>query len=168
MILFRSLGLSVALEPMHLFSDFEPDDNRRPDILIRNPYGGGKQIIIDVALIGIDGTTRTNDEKADQPVIARRKKRTQKYRLTANLNGLDFRAASFSYAGQMDVVIKNLLLEQIRLKLQLVDGEVKKSKVRAIIKHCVRHISAAINRSASRNIFLKATKMVNLALAHHT
>jgi len=63
----------------------------------------------------------------------------------------------------MDVVIKNLLLEQIRLKLQLVDGEVKKSKVRAVMKLCVRHISAAINRSASRNIFLKATKMVNLA-----
>ena len=55
------------------FSDFEPDDNRRPDILIRNPYGGGKQIIIDVALTGIDGTTRTNNDKADQPVIARRK-----------------------------------------------------------------------------------------------
>ena len=63
----------------------------------------------------------------------------------------------------MDVVIKNLFLQQIRLKLQLVDGEVKKSKVRAIMKHCVSNISAAINRSASRNIFLKATKMVNLA-----
>ena len=63
----------------------------------------------------------------------------------------------------MDVVIKNLLLQQIKYKLQLVDGEVKKSKVRAIMKLCVRHISAAINRSASRNIFLKATKMVNLA-----
>ena len=64
----------------------------------------------------------------------------------------------------MDVIIKNLLLEQIRLfKLQLVDGEVKKSKVRKIMKHCVSLISAAINRSASRNIFLNATKMVNLA-----
>ena len=61
-MLFRLLGLSIALEPMHLFSDFEPDDNRRPDILIRNPYGGGKQIIIDVAVTGIDGTTRTNDD----------------------------------------------------------------------------------------------------------
>jgi hypothetical protein len=63
----------------------------------------------------------------------------------------------------MGVVIKNLLLQQIRLKLQLVDGEVKKSKVRAIMRHCVRSISAAINRSAIRNIILKATKMVNLA-----
>ena len=58
---------------------------------------------------------------------------------------------------------KTFLLQQIKYKLQLVDGEVKKSKVRAIMKHCVRHISAPINRSASRNIFLKATKMVNLA-----
>ena len=66
----------------------------------------------------------------------------------------------------MDVIIKKLLLEQIRLKLQLVDGEVKKSKVQKIMKHCVSHISAAINRSASRNIFLNATKMVNLARHH--
>ena len=44
----------------------------------------------------------------------------------------------------MDVIIKNLFLEQIRLKLQLVDGEVKKSKVQKIMKYCVRHISAAI------------------------
>ena len=36
-MLFRLLGLSVALEPMNLFSDIKPDDNRRPDILIRNP-----------------------------------------------------------------------------------------------------------------------------------
>ena len=124
-ILLRSIGLSVALEPMHLFSDFEPDDNRRPDILIRNPYGGGRQIIIDVAVTGIDGTARvTNNNKPNQPIIARRKQKTRKYGPTAKLNGLDFRAASFSYAGQMDVVIKNLFLQQIRLKLQLVDGEV--------------------------------------------
>ena len=98
---------------MHIFHNHEPDDNRRPDILIRNPYGGGKQIIIDVALTGIDGTNQTNDDKADQPVVARRKQKTRKYRPIAKLNGLDFRATSFSYAGEMDVVIKNLLLEQI-------------------------------------------------------
>ena len=68
-----------------------------------------------------------------------------------------------SYAGETHKGTQNLLLEQIRVKLQLVDGEVKKSKVQAIMKHRVRSISAAINRSASRNILLKATKMVNLA-----
>ena len=67
-----------------------------------------------------------------------------------------------SYAGETHKGTQNLLLEQIRVKLQLVDGEVKKSKVQAIMKDCVRSISAAINRSASRNILLEATKMVNL------
>ena len=86
--------------------------------------------------------------------------------VVAKLNCLDFRAASFSYAGQMDVVIKNLFLQQIKFKLQLVDGEVKKSKVRAIMKHCVRHISAAINRSASRNILLSSSKPPNWSIWH--
>jgi len=132
-------------------------------ILIRNPYGGGKQIIIDVAVTSIDSTTRTNDDKPEHPLVVRRKQNKQRYGRTTKLNGFAFFAAIFSYAGQMDVVIKNLLLEQIRLKLQLVDDEVKNSKAKAIMKHCVRSISAAINRSASRNILLKATNMVNLA-----
>jgi hypothetical protein len=85
---------------MHLFPDFEPDDNRRPDILIRNPYGSSRQIIIDVAVTVIDSTTRTNDDKPDQPVVARRKQKTRKYRPTAIANGLDFHAPSFSYAAE--------------------------------------------------------------------
>ena len=47
-MLLRLLSLSVALEPLYLFFNLDPDDNRRPDILIRNPHGGGKQIILDV------------------------------------------------------------------------------------------------------------------------
>ena len=135
MTLLRSLlGLSVDLEPMNIFHNREPDDNRRPDILIRNPYGGGKQIIIYVAVTGIDGTTRRNDDKPNQPLVARRKQKARKYGPTAKLNGLAFFAGIISYNGEMDVVIKNLLLQQIKYKLHLVDGEVKKSKVRAIMK----------------------------------
>ena len=121
---------------MNLFSDVEPDDNRRPDILIRNPYGGGKQIIIDVAITGIDVTTRTNDDKPEQPLVVRKNQKEQKYGGTAERNDFAFFAAIFSYTSQMHKDIKSLFLEQIRLKLQLVDGEVKKSKVQAIMKHC--------------------------------
>ena len=135
--LFRLLGLSVVLEPMNMFSDLEADDNRRPDILIRNPYGGGSQIIVDVAVTGFDGSTRTHNNKPEQVVIARKQQKIQKYGPRADANGLDLCAAVFSTTGEMDVSIKNLLLQQIRLKLQLVDGEVKKSKVRKIMKHCV-------------------------------
>ena len=72
------LSLSVALEPLNLFSNLDPDDNRRPDILIRNPHGGGKQIVLDVAVTDIDGTTRTNDDKSDQPLNAQFKQENPK------------------------------------------------------------------------------------------
>jgi len=64
--LFRLLGLSVALEPMNMFSNLEADDNRRPDILIRNPYGVGDQVVLDAAVVGFNGSTRTNNNKPQQ------------------------------------------------------------------------------------------------------
>ena len=160
--LLRLLGLSVDLEPLDMFRNIQPDDGRRPDIFLRSPYGGGRQLIIDVTLSGINGCSRTNDDVPERPLIVRRKQKESKYSEIANRNGLDFLAAVFSHTGEMDAKFRNFLLQQIKLKLQLVDGEVKKSKVRSIMKHFVRHISAAINRSASRNIFLKATKTLNL------
>ena len=79
-ILLHLLGLLVvALEPLNLFSNLDPDDNRRSDILIRNPHGGGKQIILDVAVTSIDGTTRTNNDKPDQPLNPQFEHIIQKY-----------------------------------------------------------------------------------------
>ena len=115
--LFRSLGLSVALEPMHMFSDLQSDDNRRPDILIRNPYGGGRQIIIDAAVVGFNGSTRTNNNKPEQVVIAREKQKIRKYGTVAEENQLSFYPGVFSTTGEMGESIKNLFLQQIRLKL---------------------------------------------------
>ena len=45
-----------------------------------------------------------------------RKQKIQKYGTIANANGFDFYAVVFSTTGEMDVIIKNLLREQIRLK----------------------------------------------------
>ena len=172
-MLFRSLGLSVALEPLHVFSDIELSnecrpherrpDERRPDTLLRNPYGGGPQTVAEVIVAGFNNQYRTNNNRPEQVLIASEKQKTKKYGKAAEENHLRLCPAAFSTTGEMGPSIKKLFLEQIRLKLQLVDGEVKRSKVQKIMKHCVRHISAAINRSASRNIFLKVTKMVNLA-----
>ena len=116
-MLFRLLGLSVALEPMNIFQNHEPDDNHRPDILILNPYGGGEQIIIDVAVTGIDGTTRRNDDKPNQPLVAGRKQKTRKYGPAAELNQLILISGIFSSNGEMNMVIKNLLLQQIKYEL---------------------------------------------------
>lgn len=35
----HALGVSIYLEPLGLFDDLHFDDNRRPDILLFNPYG---------------------------------------------------------------------------------------------------------------------------------
>ena len=65
-VLLRSL--TISLEPIGLFADLFADDNRRPDILIRNPYGGGSQILVDVAVTGVNGQSRRSDQDADQPL----------------------------------------------------------------------------------------------------
>ena len=57
--LFRSLRLDVIVEPTSLFGDNLGDvSNQRPDIHIRNPRKS-RQVIIDVALTGVDGQSRT-------------------------------------------------------------------------------------------------------------
>ena len=68
------------------------DDNRRPDILLRYPQGGWRQIILDVAVTGIDGNTRINDDKPDQPLNARFKLKIQKYEGVARQNSYTRRA----------------------------------------------------------------------------
>ena len=123
--LFRSIGLSVALEPLNMFSNHVPDDNRRPDILIRNPYDGGSQIVIDASISSFNSSARTNDNTPQQVVIAREKQKIGKYGEAAKKNHIRLCPASFSTTGEMGPAIKNLFLQQIRLKLQLVDGEVK-------------------------------------------
>jgi len=41
---------------MRLFADVGEDPgNQRPDTFIRNPRGLGRQVIIDVAVAGVDG-----------------------------------------------------------------------------------------------------------------
>ena len=62
--LLRSLGLAVQLEILYLFAG-EDTDNRRSDIKIQNPFGEGLQIILDVAVTGVDGQSRRRDDDVD-------------------------------------------------------------------------------------------------------
>ena len=81
--LFRTSGVSICLEPLGIFNDIYPDDNRRPDILLRNPYGGGRQATLDVAVTGIDGSDRNVGDDPDQPMMKRAKQKIAKYRNSA-------------------------------------------------------------------------------------
>ena len=60
-VLLQSLGLGISLEPIGLFVDILSDDNRRPDVFIRSPYGGGSQILVDMAVTGVNGHSRRSD-----------------------------------------------------------------------------------------------------------
>ena len=55
------------------------------------------------------------------------------------------------------------ILEQIELKLQMVDGEVDRAKVNSLIKRWTRQMSTDVNRAASKKNMCRASKMINAA-----
>ena len=66
--LFKALRVDAIVEPTRLFTDAAEDaSNQRPDIFLRNPRGLGRQVIIDVAVTGVDGQSRPSDEATEQP-----------------------------------------------------------------------------------------------------
>ena len=70
--LFRSSRVDTIVESMRLFADATEDArNQRPDVFLRNPRGLGRQVIIDVAVTGVDGQSRTSHEAAERPIQAR-------------------------------------------------------------------------------------------------
>ena len=77
------------------------DDDRRPDIFINNPYGGGPQIVLDVAATGVNGQPRRSDQDADQPLQHRLNQKMAKNAQAAHTHGFSFTPAIFSDAGQI-------------------------------------------------------------------
>jgi hypothetical protein len=72
-----------------------------------------------LTVTGIGSTTRTKDNKPDQPSNVQFKQKIQKYERVAKQNGFFFVPAIFSYAGKMHKRIKRLFLEQIRIKIAI-------------------------------------------------
>ena len=99
--LFRTLGVSICLEPLGLFNDVYPDDNRRPDVLLRNSYGSGRQALLDVAATGIYGSDRKVGDHLDQRMTKRAKQKIAKYRNSAKEHGFSFTPFVVSHNGQI-------------------------------------------------------------------
>ena len=100
--LFRCLRVDAIVEPIRIFADLDGGGNsQRPDILLRNPRGFGRQVIIDVAITGIDGQSRTSDELTDRPLRVRYEQKKAKYGPTADRYNLQFVPAVFSHTGQV-------------------------------------------------------------------
>ena len=133
--LFRSPRVDAIVEPMHLFVEAAEDrSNQRPYIFLRNARCLGRQVIIDVAVTGIDGQSRTSDEAAERPMQVRYEQKMTKYGRIVEQSNLRFIPAIFSHTGQTHGEFKRLVKEQIRHKLICFEGEAKSSKVRSAVK----------------------------------
>ena len=82
-----------------------------------------------------------------------------KYGRVAEQKKLRFVPAVFSHTGQIHGEFKALVKEQIRHKLIAFEGEVKRSKIRSVMKWWSRCISMAIAKTASRNLAFRVAKM---------
>lgn len=79
----------------------------------------------------------------------------------AEQHGLMFIPFVFSHNSKMHPETYSLVCSQIKQKLRLVDGQVKVAMKKSIWMLWVRHISAAIDRTARGNIQREITLMVN-------
>ena len=160
--LFRTLRLDAIVEPMRLFSNADEDaSNQRPDIFIRNPRGLGRQVIIDVAVTGVDGQSRSSDEATERPLQIRYDQKMAKYGRVAEQSNLRFVPvpAVFSHTGQTHGEFRAFVKEQIKQKLVAFEGDAKASKTRSVMKWWSKCISMAIAKTASRNVAFKVAKM---------
>ena len=158
--LFRTLRLDAIVEPTRLFNNPDEDaSSQRPDIFIRNPRGLGRQVIIDVAVTGVNGQSRTSDEATDRPLQTRYDQKMAKYGRVAEQCNLRFIPAVFSHTGQTHGMFKAFVKEQIIQKLVAFEGDPKPSKINSIMKWWSRCISVAIAKTASRNVAFKVAKM---------
>ena len=155
-----ALRVDAIVEPTRLFTDaVEDPSNQRPDIFLRNPRGLGRQIIIDVAVTGVDGQSRTSDEAVDRPLQARYDQKLAKYGYVAEQNNLRLIPAVFSHTGQIHHEFKAFVRDQIRHKLIDFEGEPKSSKIKAGMKWWTKCISMAIAKTASRNVAFKVARL---------
>ena len=147
-------------EPVRLFdADPDLDDRRRPDILIRNPRGFDRQVILDVAVTGVDMFGRVTYDDPYKPLEDRFKQKINKYLRVANQNGLQLIPAVFSHTGQMHGEVKRFIKDQIRLQLTYTEGEPKSSKVELAFRWWSKCISSVISRTASRNVLFSSARI---------
>ena len=154
-------GVSLGHARLKIIDLSEGGNNQRPDILLRNPRGFGRQVIIDVAITGIDGQSRTSDDFPDRPLRVRHEQKKAKYGPTADRYNLQFVPAIFSHTGQIHAPFKSFVMEQIRHKLITFEGKAKPSRVKAVMKWWTKCISMVIAKTASRNVAFKSDKIMD-------
>ena len=86
-------------------------------------------MLIEVVLTATDGQTITSHHDTYCPLRIRWEQNLQKYSNAAQTLGYRLVPCIFSYAGQIHYVIEGFVREQIRLKLQIADGQEDSTKL---------------------------------------
>ena len=116
-------------------------------------------MIIDVAMTGVDGQSRSSDEATERPRQVRYDQKMDKYGRIAEQSNLQFVPAVFSHTGQIHSEFRAFVKEQIKQKLVAFEGDAKASKTRSVMKWWSKCISMTIAKTASRNVAFKVAKM---------
>ena len=116
-------------------------------------------IIIDVAITGIDGQSRTSDEHTDRPLQVRHEQR----RLNMAPSQIDIICNSYHRLLIQDNSrpFKSFVMEQIRHKLIAFEGKAKVSRIKVVMKWWTKCISMVIAKTASRNVAFKSDKLMD-------
>lgn len=56
------MSLHVSMEPTHVFTGIDPNDNKRPDFTMTSLHGRESQFVADVASTGIHGQSRRHND----------------------------------------------------------------------------------------------------------
>ena len=72
-------------------------------------------MIIDVAVTGVDGQSRSSDEATERPLQIRYDQKMAKYGRATEQSNLRFVPAVFSHTGQIHGEFKTFVKEQIRV-----------------------------------------------------
>ena len=86
--------MDAIVEPTSLFDQSLGDVGN-----IRNPRNSRDQVIIDVALTGVDGQSRTSDEAVERPLQVRYDQKIAKYGQVAKQNGSVHGGGSVTFHG---------------------------------------------------------------------
>ena len=78
-----------------------------------------------IAVTGVDGHCMTSDDLLERPLQVRYDQKMAKYGQAAERNDLRFIPAVFSHTGQIHEAFKVFVKEQIRLKFEAFEGDVK-------------------------------------------
>ena len=105
--------------------------------------------------ISIITIARRSDLDTDQPPHYRFNQKKAKYARVAQEHGLSFVPAIFSHTGEIHQAVLDLMYNQIKLKLELIDPHTQDSKIRETLRFWLMQLTCVVDRTAiGRSFFI--------------